>query len=253
MLSSAAMMRRFVALSFQFALKADRSLRFSTMSGCWSKAARALASSFLEETARITPAPGQCGRIGLEAREGLAQRTALADDDASQPVIADHAAPERIVQVKHQAFGRATLRGRQQARHQVAVQARGERRHLLFGAVPEHRIMPSVHPVFGRAGVQGQEVDAVLARGLPQLQVQSQSHGARRPGQAILVQPQQVGEQRQRGLLDDLAAETLPSQPPQLPQLAHGGVDLHCGVPPHSCRDRRGAAGDRRRWPAVRR
>ena len=55
MFSSSAMARMLPALSDQLATKQAMSARRSTISGCFSNGSSALASSFLEQTARITP------------------------------------------------------------------------------------------------------------------------------------------------------------------------------------------------------
>ena len=55
MFSSPAIARMFAALSVQLATKQAISARFSTISGCCSNGSSALASSFLEQTARMTP------------------------------------------------------------------------------------------------------------------------------------------------------------------------------------------------------
>ncbi len=55
MFSSWAIWRMFAALSDQLATKQAMSPRFSTISGCSSNGSSAFASSFFEQTARMTP------------------------------------------------------------------------------------------------------------------------------------------------------------------------------------------------------
>ena len=83
----------------------------STISGCFSKGSRALASSFLEQTARITPRSLKLLGIALEGYEGLAGWAALAEHDAFQAVVADDAAPQRVVEIQDEAFRTAAPKG----------------------------------------------------------------------------------------------------------------------------------------------
>ena len=66
--------------------------------------------------------------VFLEGGIGLTEGAALAEGDALQPVIADDAAPDGVVQVEHQAFERPALLGRDPAADEVAVERRGGRR-----------------------------------------------------------------------------------------------------------------------------
>ncbi len=92
---------------------------------------------------------------------------ALAEHDAFQAVVADHAAPNRIVQVQHEAFERPALFRREPAADQIAIHRRGGGHDLLLGAVPQggscHLPMPS------RSGaiIDGQNIDAVRLRHCP--------------------------------------------------------------------------------------
>ena len=96
----------------------------------------------------------------LHSQERLAQCRALPYDDAFQPVVADHAAPERVVQVEHQAFSRAALQRGQQAPDQIAIDRAGHRTDLLLGAMPEHRVMPLRDAMLAGRFVYGQKMHA---------------------------------------------------------------------------------------------
>ena len=57
----------------------------------------------------------------LERGVGLTERAALAEGDAFQPVIADHAAPDGVVEIKHETFEGPALFRSNPAAHQIAV------------------------------------------------------------------------------------------------------------------------------------
>ena len=59
--------------------------------------------------------------IFLERGVGLTERAALAEGDAFQTVIADHAAPEGVVEIKHETFERPALLRGNPAADQIAV------------------------------------------------------------------------------------------------------------------------------------
>ncbi len=102
--------------------------------------------------------------VFLERGVGFAERAALAEGDAFQPVIADHAAPDGVVQVQHEAFEGAALLGRQPAADQIAVERAGGGRDFLLGAVPQRGIVPFADPVAGGAVIDGENVDTLGLR-----------------------------------------------------------------------------------------
>ena len=73
--------------------------------------------------------------VMLQGEMGFAGRASLAEHDAVEPVVADHAAPQRIVEIEHQTFLRQPpLRG-EDARGEIAIKtARPAER---FRACPE--------------------------------------------------------------------------------------------------------------------
>jgi len=54
-------------------------------------------------------APRQLAGVFLKRDKRLAEGVALADDQAFEAIIADHAPPEGVVEIEHQALGRAAL------------------------------------------------------------------------------------------------------------------------------------------------
>ena len=209
MFSSSAIARMLAALSVQLATKLAMSPRFSTMSGCLSNGSSALASSFFEQTARMTPRRAQFARIVLERDKRLAQRAALAEHDAVQAVVADDAAPERVVEVEHQAFERAPLLGREPAADQIAIQRRGGRSDLLLRAVPQPRIVPArrcrLEPPGRRApGDRRPSASAIVAHAA----IQPGDERGARARQAMFIVAEQRQVHRQRGLLNDRTAES---------------------------------------------
>ncbi len=129
--------------------------------------------------------------VVLEGEVCLAAGAALADDDALQPVVANDATPERIVEVENQAFGRAALVGGEQAGEQIAVERGGSRGDLLLGVVPEGGVVPGGEPVAGDAIVQRQEIDAGFVGHLPKQRVQLGDEGGARARQPVLVRSEQ--------------------------------------------------------------
>ena len=60
-------------------------------------------------------------RHALNIKKRLADRIALAEDDTGKPVIAYDAAPERIVEIEHQAFAALADRGGQQSGDMIGI------------------------------------------------------------------------------------------------------------------------------------
>ena len=99
-----AISRRFAALSFQFAMKQEMSSKRRTISGCFSKTSLAIVFGILAANGQQDAALLQCLGVALEGEERLALAVALAEADAAQAVVADHAAPERVVEIQHEAL-----------------------------------------------------------------------------------------------------------------------------------------------------
>ena len=190
---------------------------------------------------------GEIARIGLERDEGFAGGAALAEHDAFETVIADDAAPQRVVEIEHQALRRAALLGGKQPADEIAVERRGRRRHLLLGAMPEHRIVPAVQPVLDHAGVESEKVDAGFVGEMPQGRIDFQRHALPRAGKPMLVIAEERREDRQYGLLDDRAFEGVLGEPPAFLEMREDLVRSPPCSAPHWRRCRRRASRDRRR------
>ena len=78
-------------------------------------------------------------RIALESQEGFAAGRALAKVNAVDAVVANHAAPQGVVQIQYQAFARQADTSRGDASQLVAIQRREVGTDQLFGLMPAHR------------------------------------------------------------------------------------------------------------------
>jgi len=117
------------------------------------------------------PATRQVAGIFLKGDKRFARGASLPEDQSGQTVIADHTAPDRIVEVKHEAFGRPSLLGADQSTDEIAVERRRNRRDLLFAVMPEHRVVPRLEPVRDSAIVDRQDIDTGLVGHGPQFAV----------------------------------------------------------------------------------
>ena len=100
------------------------------------------------------PALGKLFGVVLHCEESLAECAALSQHDAVEAVVADHAAPQRVVEIEHKALARfAGLRG-QHPDDEIAVNRRRGRANVLLCPMPEHGIMP-----FGEAVARGFDVN----------------------------------------------------------------------------------------------
>ena len=85
--------------------------------------------------------------VMLQGEMGFAGRASLAEHDAVEPVVADHAAPQRIVEIEHQTFLRqAPLRG-EDARGEIAVRGRRLRGDFELALKPAPDVEPGVNPI----------------------------------------------------------------------------------------------------------
>ncbi len=104
--------------------------------------------------------------------KGLAECAALAEHQTLDPVIADHAAPNRIVEIHHQRLVRAAAVRGDEAHDEVAVHRRGGRGDLLLGAVPQLGIMPGGDAVARCLLVERQDIDPLAIGSPPQLGIE---------------------------------------------------------------------------------
>ena len=178
-------------------------------------------------------AAGEILGVFLDGGEAFAEGAALADGDAVHAVIADDAAPERVVEIEHQAFIGAALVGGDQARDEFAVAGREGGGDFLLGAMPEGGIVPGVQPVAGRGGVEGDEIDAVGIGQRSQRLVEAGDEAAAGAGEAVLVAAEQSWKDIQRSLLKDGAGERIARQGPafldQIEHILQGGVGVLLG------------------------
>ena len=138
---------------------------------------------------------------------GLAECTALAEHDAVQSSITDHATPERVVEVEDQTFEGAALLGGEQPRHQFAIHWRGGGMDFLLGAVPQNRVVPGAQPVLHYLRVERHDVRPLAVGARPQALVQHGGEPGGGAGQAMLVVAEQRLEDTRHGLLQNGAAE----------------------------------------------
>src|SRR5271169_5424362 len=144
MLSLAAMALRFCALSSQFAWKAAK-IRAAQ------RHFRVVAERRLGDLDVVLGAHGQNDAALLELLGVMLQGemrfpggAAFAQNDAVEPVVADHAAPKRVVEIEHQTLLRQAPLGGKNAGGKVAVEGRGLRRNFQLAVKPTPDIEPGV-------------------------------------------------------------------------------------------------------------
>src|SRR6185437_13848468 len=96
------------------------------------------------------PAIGQRRGKALKRQIGFACGAALAENDAVDPVIAENAAPKRVVEIKDETFAREATGGGDDARDEIAIERRGRGADRLLCLMPAHRIAPGRPPGPGR-------------------------------------------------------------------------------------------------------
>jgi hypothetical protein len=101
-----------------------------------------LAADGQQHTARAERA-----EVLLKGLERLTARIALAELDAAKAGVSDHAAPERVVEVEHQAFATAPERAGDDRGNGLRVVGGEFERDWLFGLVPEPTVVPAGDPV----------------------------------------------------------------------------------------------------------
>lgn len=94
--------------------------------------------------------------VALELGVDLAFGHFGADGKAVHAVVADDAAPERIVQVEHKRFFVATVQGLDDIGHAVGQRRDSVQAHGIFVHMPEEGVAPG-----GQAVVRGKIVDIV--------------------------------------------------------------------------------------------
>ncbi len=101
----------------------------------------------------------------LNGQKRFSLGIALPNKNAFQPIIPDHSAPNRIVEVEHQAFACLAANGPEQPSYRIGIDraaVRGKRELVRY---PLERIEPSVDPdPFG----QGRGIEQITSRFLRQ-------------------------------------------------------------------------------------
>ena len=175
-------------------------------------------------------AAGLFAGIVLQGEEGLAERAALAEHDAVHAVIADDAAPERVVEIEHQAFERTALAGGGDAGDELAVHGRGGEGDFLFGAVPEAGIVPGAQPIAGGAVVEREKVDSGGIGERTQRSVQAADEGGAGTRQAVLVGAEERRVNGQGGLLDHRTFEGFTGHFPAMGEVFGGLLEGGIGI-----------------------
>ena len=167
------------------------------------------------------PAVLQPLRVALQLEVGLADGAALAQDQSFDAHVADHAAPQRIVEIEYRALARPAALRRDDTCRQFAEAPGRLRGNLHLALQPARGVEPGVEAI-ARAGPGDiQQRDAVLARRLGQQLVQP-VHQPRRRGNGHAVETAENGlEYIEVGLLQDDRTETAPRSLPQAAQLLH--------------------------------
>ena len=151
----------------------------------------------------------------LQSEMSLAGGAAFAQDDAVEPVIADHAAPQRVVEVEHQTFLRQTSLGGENAGGKIAVEGRRLRRDFQFPLKPASDIEPGVDAVALTCPRDIEKEHAVLRRGLAGSSVEPCDNRRRRAGnQPVIAAEKGLGHVHER-LLDDRRAADIARLAPQ--------------------------------------
>ena len=146
--------------------------------------------------------------VMLQGEMGFARRASLAEHDAVEPVVADHAAPQRVVEIEHQTFLRqAPLRG-EDAGGEIAIRRRGLRRDFQLALKPAPDVEPGVDsvPLAGARDIEQER--PVLSRGLSEPIVEPGDDRARRARNHPLIAAEQRLAHVEEGLLNDRARQS---------------------------------------------
>ncbi len=175
--------------------------------------------------------------IELEGLEGLAPRRALADHDPLDAVVADHPAPERVVEIEHQHLAGQAAHGGEDPRHLIAEPRPRRRAHMLLGMEPHEPVLQRVEPFGLGRGDRIEDQHPLLAGGADQPVLHLGHHGPARGGdQPVEMTEDRIGR-RHRKLLDHRGAYR-PKRAPAVDGL--GQARLERRLHPH-----------RAGWPAA--
>ena len=163
--------------------------------------------------------------VMLQGEMGFAGRASLAEHDAVEPVVPDHAAPQRVVEIEHQTFLRQAPQGGEDAGGEIAIRRRRLRRDFQLALKPAPDVEPGVDPVpLARARDIEQETP-VLSRGLDEPIVEPGDDRARRARNHPVIAAEQRLAHVEEGLLNDRGAADLARPAPQRAQFADKSAD----------------------------
>jgi len=151
---------------------------------------------------------------------GFAGGASLAEHDAVDPVVADDAAPQRVVEIEHQAFLRQPPLRSENTRDQFAVHRCGLRCDFELALKPAPNVEPGVHPVPLACSRDIENAHAVARRGLAHLIVEARDGRRRRPRNHSVVAAEQRLAHIEERLLDDRGRADLARLAPERPQIA---------------------------------
>ncbi len=117
----------------------------------------------------------------LQGEVRFAGRAPLPEDDAVEPVVADHAAPQGVVEIEDQTFLRQPALSGEDAGDEIAVKGRRLRSDFQLALKPAPDVEPGVNSV-PRAGARHIEQQYAIPRsGLAQLIVEPRDDPRRAP------------------------------------------------------------------------
>ena len=180
--------------------------------------------------------------VMLQSQVRFAGRASLAEDDAVEPVVADHAAPKGVVEIEDQTFLRQSALSGQDAGDQIAVKGRGLRSDFQLALKPAPDVEPCVDSVALAGAGDIEQQNAILRRRLAQLIVEPRDDARRGSGNDAIIAAEQRLAHVEEGLLNDRRVADLARLAPERPQIADKSGDRFVDL-----RDRRRErnAGDR--------
>ena len=152
MSSVSAIARSWSGLSSQLATKTAMSSSRRRISGCRSNGSRASASLFFEQTARIDAARLQLEQVLLERDDTPRPRAVPPSRMPPRPSSPIDAAPERVVEVEHEALPAQAEVGGDDGGRVPGQQRQRLERHRLLGEVPVAVVEPAASRTPRRGG-----------------------------------------------------------------------------------------------------
>ncbi len=169
----------------------------------------------------------------LHGEMRLAGRVALPDHDAFEPVIADDAAPQRVVEIEDEAAAALAAQRRDDAADMIGVERQEDRRERQLRHVPQGRIVPALEPhrLRQRGDVEHEVGRARDARG--DAAVDAVDEVPQRARQAE-IEAAELGLERARNGLEDGNRPGILVQPgADRVEMLQAGGDRRLGLPRH--------------------